>query len=227
MTTLNMEEAACLGTIKNIVKNLKQGIGIKVKKISNTKILRIEWLNLYNEPTVLMAIGKVITYWIKALGYKPDAIASIETSGAKYGISASLYANIPYFSLHKIDKVIFDEPVYVESRSVTESRALKLYADSDIVRKFSNIVLVDDIRRTSNTIDSAVELIDKCGGKVDACFIVLDFKFAGHPYPKKLKKEKIHPLFIITEINDDGTCVVNGGLAIKFLRKHGTRKIEG
>jgi adenine/guanine phosphoribosyltransferase-like PRPP-binding protein len=214
-----MEEKVCLKTIKDIANNLKRGIGVKVKKISNTKILRIEWLNLYNEPIVLMAIGKVITYWINTLGYKPDAIASIETSGAKYGISTSLYANIPYFSLHKIDKVIFEEPVYVESRSVTESRALKLYADSAIVRKFSHIVLVDDIRRTSNTIDSAVELIERCGGKVDACFIVLDFKFAGHPYPKKLKKERLHSLFTISKINDDGTCIVDDGLAIKFLKK--------
>ncbi len=209
--------------IKAIIDSLKKGEGIEVKKVGRTRILRIEWLNLYNRPEVLDAIGRLIAYWIKKLGYKPDAIVSIETSGAKYGVSTSLHAGIPYFSLHKIDKVIFDDPVYVESRSVTESRALKLYADKTVVSKFERIVLVDDIRRTSRTIDSAVELIEKCGSKVEACFVMLDFKFAGHPYPRKLKKDRFHPLFIISSVKDDGSCTIRDGLAVKYF-KSGKKK---
>lgn len=204
--------------VKVIIDKLSKGKGIEVKRVGRTKILRIEWFNLYNRPEDLDIIGELISYWMKRLGYKPDAIASIETSGAKYGISTSLKTGIPYFSLHKIDKVIFDEPVYVESRSVTESRAVKLYADRAVVSKFRRILLVDDIRRTSHTIDSAIELIEKCGSSVEACFVVLDFKFAGHPYPRKLKREHYHPLFIISEVKDDGSCKVTDGLAVKYLK---------
>lgn len=203
--------------ITAIIENLSKGKGIKIKKVSQTEILRIEWLNLYNRPEDLDAIGELISYWMKSLGYKPDAIASIETSGAKYGISTSLKTGIPYFSLHKVDKIIFEDPVYVESRSVTEGKAIKLYADKAILSKFKKIVLVDDIRRTSSTIDSAVELIEKCGSEVEACFVVLDFKFAGHPYPKRLRGDRFHPLFVISEVKEDGSCKVTDGLAVKYL----------
>ena len=201
-----------------IIENLNKGKGVEVKKVGRTRILRIEWLNLYNRPEDLDVIGELISYWIKELDYKPDAVASIETSGAKYGISTSLKTGIPYFSLHKIDKVIFDDPVYVESRSVTESRAVKLYADRAVVSKFKRVLLVDDIRRTSHTIDSAVDLIEKCGSDVEACFIVLDFKFAGHPYPRKLRRGRYHPLFVISEVKDDGSCRGTDGLAVKYLK---------
>ncbi len=204
--------------VKAIIENLSEGKGIEVKKVGRTRVLRIEWLNLYNRPEDLDVIGELISYWMKKLGYKPDAIASIETSGAKYGISTSLKAGVPYFSLHKIDKVIFDEPVYVESRSVTESRAVKLYADRAVVSKFKRVLLVDDIRWLSRTIDSAIELIEKCGSSVEACFVVLDFKFAGHPYPRKLRRERYHPLFIISEVKDNGSCKVTDGLAVKYLK---------
>ena len=212
--------------IKRIIKYMSLGKEIEVKKIGDTKILRIEWLNLYNEPEVLNAIGGLIAFWIKTLGYKPDAITSVETSGAKYGISASLHLSIPYFSLHKIDKVIFNDPVYVESRSITESRALKLYADRSIVNKFNNVVLVDDIRRTSSTIDSAVELVEKCGSKVCSCFVVLDFKFAGHPYPKKIRKDRFHSLFVISKVSDNGKCEVKNGLALEYIKKDGRKLIR-
>lgn len=204
--------------ISAIIDNLSKGKGVEVKKVGRTRILRIEWLNLYNRPEDLDAIGGLISYWMKRLGYRPDAIASIETSGAKYGISTSLKTGVPYFSLHKIDKVIFEDPVYVESRSITESRAVKLYADRAVVSKFKKVVLVDDIRRTSRTIDSAVELIEKCGSEVEACFVVFDFKFAGHPYPRKLKRKRFHPLFVISEVKEDGSCKVTNGLAVKYLR---------
>ncbi|MEM0121532.1 MAG: phosphoribosyltransferase, partial [Thermoprotei archaeon] len=180
-------------------------------------ILRIEWLNLYNQPEVLRALGDLFASWVLRLGYKPEAVVSIETSGAKYGVATSLSLGVPYVSLHKVDKLIFDEPISVESRSITEGRPLKLVGDKSIIGRFSRVVLVDDIRRTSHTIDSAVELIEKCGSSVSACFVVLDFKFAGHPYPKKIRDETFHSLFEVSSVNDSGKCGVSGGLALKYL----------
>lgn len=206
-------------TVSTILKNLEQGVGVKVKRLGGEDVLRIEWLNLYNQPEVLDSLGKLFAHWILRLGYRPDAVVSIETSGAKYGVATCLSLGVPYVSLHKGGKLIFDDPISVESRSITEGRPVKLYADRSIVGRFRRIVVVDDIRRTSNTLDSAVELVESCGGSVEACFVVLDFKFAGHPYPKRVPPERFHSLFEVSSVSPTGACRVGGGLALKYLEQ--------
>jgi adenine/guanine phosphoribosyltransferase-like PRPP-binding protein len=208
-------------TVSNILWNLRSGSGIKIKDVGGESILRIEWLNLYNHPDVLGSLGELFAHWIVKLGYKPDAIVSIETSGAKYGVATSLSLGVPYVSLHKGDKLIFDDPVSVESRSVTESRPLKLFGDKSIIGRFRKVVIVDDIRRTSHTIDSAVEVIEKCGSVVESCFVVLDFKFAGHPYPRRVRGGAFHSLFEVSSISRRGECEVNDGLAVRYLERVG------
>lgn len=207
-------------TISNILRNLEEGVGVKVKRVGGEDVLRIEWLNLYNQPEVLCSLGGLFSHWISKLGYKPEAIVSIETSGAKYGVATCLELGVPYVSIHKGGKHIFEDPVSVESRSITEDRPLKLYADREILRRFGRVVVVDDIRRTSQTLDSAVELVEKCGSSVEACFVVLDFKFAGHAYPKRITPERFHSLFEISSIGVGGRCRVSGGLALKYLEQY-------
>jgi adenine/guanine phosphoribosyltransferase-like PRPP-binding protein len=205
--------------VQKILNNLKEGFGISVKPHGDTKLLRIEWLNLYNMPEDLKAIAQLFSYWIFNLGYKPQAITSIETSGAKYGVATSLFAHLPYFSLHKVSKLIFEEPIAIESRSITEDRALKLFGDKSVIQKYKSVVLIDDIRRTSHTIDSAIELIERCGSDVEGVFVVLDFKFAKHPYPKKVDQRNFHALFEIENVKQTGECEVNKGLALSYLEK--------
>src|SRR5579875_572226 len=186
-------------TVSNILWNLRRGSGIKVKDVGGESILRIEWLNLYNHPDVLGSLGELFAHWIVRLGYKPDAVVSIETSGAKYGVSTSLSLGVPYVSLYKGDKLIFD--------------------DKSIISRFRKVVIVDDIRRTSHTIDSAVEVIEKCGSSVEACFVVLDFKFAGHPYPRRRRGGAFHSLFEVSSISRTGECEVKDGLAVRYLEQ--------
>jgi adenine/guanine phosphoribosyltransferase-like PRPP-binding protein len=205
--------------VSTILDSLRGGLGIKVKDVGGESVLRIEWLNLYNEPDVLGSLGALFAHWITRLGYSPDAVVSIETSGAKYGVATSLSLGVPYVSLHKGNKLIFDDPVSVESRSITEGRPLKLFGDKSIIGRFSSVVLVDDIRRTSQTIDSAVDIIEKCGSSVESCFVVLDFKFAGHPYPRRIRSDAFHSLFEVASVSAKGACDVQGGLALKYLEE--------
>lgn len=207
-------------TISTILRNLEEGVGVEVKRVGGEDLLRIEWLNLYNHPEVLRSLGELFAHWILKLGYRPEAIVSIETSGAKYGVATCLSLGVPYVSLHKGGKLIFDDPVSVESRSITENRSVKLYADRAIIGRFRRVVVVDDIRRTSQTLDSAIELVEQCGSSVEACFVVLDLKFAGHPYPKKLGAERLHSLFEVESVNKGGGCRVGGGLALKYLEQY-------
>jgi len=208
-----------LYSLAEAVESLQSGSGISVRQVEKEKVLRIEWLNLYNSPALLDDLAFVIADRSNMMGYRPDAIASIETSGAKYGVAVSLRMRVPYFSLHKVEKIIFQDVVQVENRSVTENRAIKLYVDRSVAAHFRKVLLVDDIRRTSSTIDAAVDLLQTCGCELEGCFVVLDFKFAGHPAPRNVSPDRYHPLLVLSQLDDAGRCVLDDGVALKYLGK--------
>ena len=200
-----------------IFRSLKTARDISVIPRDGKKIVRIPWLNLFNDPVTLNALASVIDNECRERGYCPDAIASIETSGAKYGVATSLKMGIPYFSIHKFRKIIFLDTVVVKGRSITEDKEIELYLDKEIAERFNRVILVDDIRRTSRTIDSALELLEKCGCHVEACFTILDLKFAGHPLPSRIPADRYHPLFVISSIDEVGRCVIENGVALRYL----------
>ncbi len=203
--------------LKEAYHNLTHGNGIKIIERNGKRLVRIEWLNLVTEPRILQGIAHVIAEVCREKNYIPDAVSSIETSGAKYGVAASITLGVPYFSIHKFEKIIFTSTVSVKSHSQTEGREVEFFLDLDAVSRFKRVILVDDIRRTSRTIDMAIELLQRCGLSVEACFTIFDFKFANHPPPSKIHPEKYHPLFIISAIEQGGRCVVEAGEALKYL----------
>jgi len=203
--------------LREAYHNLERGDGVRVIERGGRRLVRIEWLNLVTEPKILQSIAYVIAEVCRERNYSPDAVSSIETSGAKYGVAASMALGIPYFSIHKFEKIIFTSVASVTSHSQTEGREVRFFLDRDAVSRFKRIILVDDIRRTSRTIDLAIELLQSCGLQVEACFTVFDFKFAKHPLPSRIKPERYHPLFIISAVEQDGRCSVEGGEALKRL----------
>jgi len=200
-----------------VVDNLRNGNGVSVIRKNGEKIIRIEWLNLFNEPQILSALADVIADKCREKSYTPDAVASIETSGAKYGVATSIALGIPYFSIHKTRKIIFKEEVKMVSESPTEGRKVELYIDKNVASKFQRVLVVDDIRRTSKTIETVIELLRECGCEVEACFVIFDFKFAKHPWPRNIPQKNYHPLFVIEEVYDDGCCVLSGGEALSYI----------
>ncbi|MEM3031839.1 MAG: hypothetical protein QXK39_02865 [Nitrososphaerota archaeon] len=108
--------------LERLVDGLRSGSDVTVIERSGERLLRISWLNILNNPQYFQALAEVIASEISSRGYRPDAIASIETSGAKYGVAVSLETGLPYFSIHKSRKIIFKEPVSAASRS----RSLKV-----------------------------------------------------------------------------------------------------
>ena len=207
-------------SLKQLYNNLLQGNGITVKRHGAERKVRITWLNLYNEPSILRELTEVIHAETDERRYTPDSILSVETSGAKYGVVTSLRFNLPYVSIHRYEKIIFEDPVWVESVTQTEAgrNSFRLYADRSVMQLFKRPLFVDDIRRTSRTMKDSILLAKDCGALVEACFVILDFKFAGHPFPPEIDVNRYHPLFIISEIDDQGRCIVDDkSLALKYL----------
>ncbi|MEM2238037.1 MAG: phosphoribosyltransferase family protein [Candidatus Caldarchaeum sp.] len=198
--------------LASLLNGIKTGSSIQVKKIGGQKILRVAWLNILHDPKVFQALAKAIAHDVARRNYVFDAIASIETSGAKYGIALSYELGKPYFSIHKAGKIVFEEPLTVDEKSVTEDRMVTLYLDRAVASKFKKVLLVDDIRRSSRTLNAAVELLNKCNVEVVACYVILDLAFAGHPPPSKIPAENYHPLFVIGDVDDEGRCKIVDGL---------------
>lgn len=206
-------------SLRQVHNDLLKGNGITVKRQGEERKVRIAWLNLYNQPNILNELSEVIYTEAQRRRYAPDSILSVETSGAKYGVATSIRFNLPYVSVHRSDKIIFEDPVWVESVSQTEAVSnLRLYVDRAIMRLFKRPLFVDDIRRTSRSMRNSIRLVEQCGGSVECCFIVFDFKFAGHPLPSEIPAERYHPLFIISELDNRGRCVVDHeSIALKYL----------
>jgi adenine/guanine phosphoribosyltransferase-like PRPP-binding protein len=203
-----------------LLEGLTSGSDVTVIERGSQRLLRISWLNILNNPLYFEALSKVIAAEMGSRGYRPDAVASIETSGAKYGVALSLITGLPYFSIHKTAKLIFTEPVTVEGFSATESREVSLYLDRSIASRFRSVVLVDDIKRSSKTINSAVRLLETCGVEVEACFTILDLAFAGTAKPPTIPEDRYHPLIVISSVDPDGKCKVSGGLILRYLGDH-------
>ncbi len=212
-----MELQALNPTLVRILEGLTSGSDVTIIESGSQRLLRISWLNILNTPSYFEALSKVIASEMELRGYRPEAVASVETSGAKYGLALSLATGLPYLSIHKTRKLIFTEPLTVEGYSATESKEMSLYLDRSIASRFKSVVLVDDIRRSSRTINSAVRLLHACNVGVEACFTILDLAFTGSERPSAVSEDRYHPLIVISSVAPDGRCDVSGGLILKYV----------
>lgn len=213
--------------LARVVKMLESGEGVKLVKLGPKRILRIEWLNLYVDPEVLYSLAGCIALDVLDQGLGFDAVVSIETSGAKYGVATALLLNKPYFSLHKVEKVTFENPVHADSYSVTERTTTRLYVDKPIASRFKRVLLVDDIKRSSRTVNAATWLLRRAGSNVVACYIVLDLAFAGGPPPSSLPRGAYKPLLVVEGVGEDGGVRLGRGLCQETLEKTGLSASEG
>ncbi|BAJ50105.1 adenine phosphoribosyltransferase [Candidatus Caldarchaeum subterraneum] len=210
-------ESDFVNILQKLLNGLRTGAHVKVVPVEGKRILRISWLNVVHEPEVFRAIARLVKIHAAKMGYDADAVASVETSGAKYGLALANELGKPYFSIHKAKKLIFQQPVTAEGFSVTESKPVTLHLDKAVASQFRNVFLIDDVRRTSTTINTAADLLNECGAQVTACYVIIDLAFAGHPRPVKVPRDRYHPLFVISSVDDDGRCVVEEGLVPEFL----------
>ncbi|MEM1943665.1 MAG: phosphoribosyltransferase family protein [Candidatus Caldarchaeum sp.] len=214
-----MDDDRLLKTLSTLVEGLRTGSSVKVFRRGEERILRISWLNIVHDPEVYRALARCISLDVASRGYVFDAVASVETSGAKYGVAVSYELNKPYFSIYKGFKVVFESPVSVVERSATEGRDVALHLDGSAVSGFSNVLLIDDIRRSSKTLNAAVGLLERCGLKVVGCYVILDLAFAGFPPPSKIPADKYHSLFVVDEVDESGRCRVSDGVALRVMEQ--------
>jgi adenine/guanine phosphoribosyltransferase-like PRPP-binding protein len=207
--------------LREVLRRLSEGDGVSVVRAGGERVLRIEWLNLYNEPAILRAVADAIVEDARSSGISYDAVASIETSGAKYGIAVSLRSGVPYFSIHKVEKVIFEDPIGMDGESVTEARPSRLFLDRSTARRYPRVLLVDDIVRSSRTAEAASRLLRAAGSEVVGCYSVLDLMFA-----EGRSTSPCRSLIVVDHVDDHGRVHISGGLAPALAASCGKAKIE-
>ncbi|MEM0349312.1 MAG: phosphoribosyltransferase family protein [Candidatus Caldarchaeum sp.] len=210
-------ENSFVNVLQKLLNGLRTGNHVEIIHAGGKRILRIFWLNVVHEPEVFRAIAKLVKIHVEKMGYDVEAVASVETSGAKYGLAVANELGKPYYSIHKARKLIFQQPVAAEGFSVTESKPVTLHLDRAVASQFNSVLLIDDVRRTSATINTAAALLSECGVSVTACYVIIDLAFAGHPRPEKVPPNRYHPLFVVSAVDDEGKCVVDEGLVPEFL----------
>jgi len=75
------------------------------------------------------------------------------------------------------------------------------------VARFPRVLLVDDIRRSSTTVNVAARLLERAGSSVQACYTVLDLAFAGYPVPTRVL---YRPLLVVRSVSGDRLAVSRG-----------------
>ena len=103
-------------------------------------------------------------------------VAGIEARGFIFGstLAQALHAGfVPIRKKGKLPAKIFSQEYQLEYGSDT----LEIHADA--VSSEDNVLLVDDLLATGGTAEAAVNLIEKCGGRVHHCCFVVNLPDLG------------------------------------------------
>ncbi len=105
-----------------------------------------------------------------------DKIAGIESRGFIFGAALAYKLNLPFVLIRKKGKL--------PAETVTQEYALEYGTDKiemhrDAVSYGESVLIVDDLIATAGTLKAAVQLVEKLGGEVSGCAVVIelpDFK---------------------------------------------------
>ena len=104
-----------------------------------------------------------------------------------------------------------------DSYSVTEKSTTRLYVDKPIASRFKRVLLVDDIKRSSRTINAATWLLRRVGSNVEACYVIMDLAFTGNPPPSSIPSDAYRPLLVVSDVMDDGRIKLGWGLCQEII----------
>lgn len=152
---------------------------------------------LFKDVTPLLQDAHAFKQVIEALaapyttGGKPtvDKVVGIESRGFIFGAPLAQRLGIGFAPIRKPGKLPW--------KTVTESYALEYGTDrlelhEDAVKKDERVLVVDDLLATGGTLGAACKLVDRVGGKVTACAVVIELGFLNGR--AKLAGRTVHAL---------------------------------
>ncbi|MEK7485665.1 MAG: adenine phosphoribosyltransferase [Planctomycetota bacterium] len=121
---------------------------------------------------------------------KIDLVAGMEARGFIFGAAVALKLGTGFIPIRK--------PGKLPGKSISETYQLEYGKDTleihvdAIHEKKSRILLIDDLLATGGTLEASAKLVEKLGGTVVACGVVIELTFL--PGRERLKKYKLESL---------------------------------
>ena len=107
---------------------------------------------------------------------KPDAVAGIESRGFIIGSALAHRLGTGFIPIRKPNKLPA-EKVFIDYK--TEYSTDRVEVHKDAIQKGQKILVVDDLLATGGTLLAACQLVEKLGGKVMECCVVIDLPDLG------------------------------------------------
>ncbi|MCI0462679.1 MAG: adenine phosphoribosyltransferase [Gemmataceae bacterium] len=144
---------------------------------------------LYKDITPLLASPPAFHESIRRLcdHYKDrpvDAVAAAEARGFLFAAPMALEMNLPLVPLRKPGKL----PYHTHSfKYDLEYGSAELHVHIDGIARGQRVLLVDDVLATGGTLKAGCQLVEKAGGVVVGCAVLVELEFLKgrallHPY---------------------------------------------
>ncbi len=155
---------------------------------------------MFRDITTLIQNPEAFNYVIQQFAehyqhQKIDKIAGIEARGFIFGAALAYKLNLPFVLIRKKGKL--------PAETVSQEYALEYGTDKiemhrDAVNAEDNVLIVDDLLATAGTLKAAVQLVEKLGGKVSGCAVVIDL-----PELKGRERLSGYPIFNLVEFEGE------------------------
>jgi adenine phosphoribosyltransferase len=134
---------------------------------------------LFKDITPLLADSRAFQHSIQMMashyqGQQVDAIAAAEARGFLFAAPLALSMNKPLIPLRKPGKLPYQTHCY---QYELEYGSAELHVHIDAVVPGAHVLIVDDLLATGGTLKAGCQLVEKAGGVVAGCAVLVELGF--------------------------------------------------
>ncbi len=134
---------------------------------------------LFKDITPLLAAPAAFEYTIKLMSthyhnQAVDAVAAAEARGFLFAAPLALALKLPLIPLRKPGKLPYQTHCF---QYELEYGSAELHVHIDAVRPGARVLVVDDLLATGGTLAAGCQLIEKAGGQVAGCAVLVELDF--------------------------------------------------
>uniref|UniRef100_T1IYG3 Adenine phosphoribosyltransferase n=1 Tax=Strigamia maritima TaxID=126957 RepID=T1IYG3_STRMM len=126
---------------------------------------------LFHEPKLVNSIVSMMADHISKTHGQVDIIAGIESRGFLFAVPLSLQLSLPFVPIRKKGKLP-GETENIDFQLEYGTDTLEIQKNS--IKNGQKVVIIDDLLATGGTLDGSCKLVEKVGGIVSTCLIVME-----------------------------------------------------
>jgi adenine phosphoribosyltransferase len=136
--------------------------------------------------------AEVLDYLVEVYENKKiEAIAGVESRGFLFGYPLAIRLGVPFVLIRKQGKLPYDK---ISHSYELEYGNAVIEMHTDAISHGQNVLIHDDLLATGGSASAAVELIQKCGGKIAGFSFLVNLSFLQGEEKLKEYTNNIHSL---------------------------------